>query len=68
MDIHTIIQELHEERERIDRVIRSIEAIVSRDENPVSGPKRRGRKTMSQEERRQVSQRMRKYWESRRKK
>lgn len=67
MDIHKIIQELYEERDRIDRVIKSIEALGG-DQELVFEPKRRGRKTMSQEERRQISQRMRKYWENRRKK
>ena len=68
MDIHRIIQELHEERERLDRVIKSIESFAGDEQEAPAPTKRRGRRTMSQEERRQVSQRMRKYWESRRKK
>jgi len=69
MDIFEIIQELREERERVDRVIRSLEALMNGEEPREEGaPMRRGRKSMGQEERLQVSQRMRKYWEQRRKK
>ena len=70
MDIFEIIQQLREERERVDRVIRSLEALMNGAE-PMEeeiSPKRRGRKSMSQDERLQVSQRMRKYWKQRRKK
>ena len=69
MDIHKIIQELHEERARLDQVIQSLESL-SGEENSTGENRveRRGRKSMSQAERLQVSQRMRKYWASRRNK
>ena len=71
MDINQIIAELHEERNRLDGVIRSLEALM---EDPdlnlgqLGAPGRRGRKSMSQDERKAFSQRMRKYWEERRRK
>ncbi|MCX7008657.1 MAG: hypothetical protein NTY53_15635, partial [Kiritimatiellaeota bacterium] len=64
------IQELYEERKRLDGAIAALESVleanaVSPGANP---PSRRGRKSMSREERLKVSQRMRKYWAARRKK
>ncbi len=68
MDLYNIIQQLYEERERIEQVIRSLEELLAEEAAQVeAAPKRRGRKSMSQEERREVSKRMRKYWEARRK-
>lgn len=68
MDLYKIIRELYEERNRLDEVIRSLEALVESGEGNGSSetPKRRGRRGMSQEERLEVSRRMRKYWEARR--
>jgi hypothetical protein len=63
MDLWKAIQELHRERQRLDRVIATLEAL-QRGEQPKS---KRGRKNMPAEERRRVSQRMREYWEARRK-
>ncbi len=68
MDVHEIIRQLYEERERVDHAIRSLEELLAKEASGDTARKRRGRKSMSQEERRQVSKRMRKYWEDRRKK
>jgi len=60
MDFWKALEELHAERERLSKMIASLEA--------VSGTGTRGRKSMSASERKQVSERMKQYWASRRKK
>ena len=68
MDIYKAIQDLHEEKRRLDRVIESLESVIRKGDSSVRAPsKRRGRKNMSEEERRIVSERMKKYWVMRRK-
>ena len=65
MDLSKTIAELYEEKTRLDRVIASLEQLG---ENPATiqiVSHRRGRKYMSPQERRQVSERMRKYWAGR---
>jgi len=65
MDLSKTIAELYEEKARLDRVIASLEQLR---ENPFPvtiAPSRRGRKFMSADERREVSERMRKYWAGR---
>ena len=67
MDLYNIIRQLHRERERLNRLIAVLENYLA--EGPAARfgpPKRRGRKTMPPEERRQVSNRMRAYWAKRR--
>lgn len=73
MDLYKAIRQLYDERERLDRVITSLEelqkaATVDAAAGPEPTVRRRGRKTMSAEERREVSERMRQYWANRRKK
>ena len=67
MDWYAAIHELHEEKKRLDRLIAALEAVENgtSPEN-ASGLARRGRKTMSAEERKQVSARMKRYWAGRR--
>jgi hypothetical protein len=70
MDLYEVIQELYAEREKLQRVIASLEDLqgaVGEDIPliPKSG-KRRGRKSMSDKERQIVSVRMKKYWSARR--
>ena len=69
MDLYKAIQDLYAEKEKLERVIASLEELQrSAGALPVM-PKqtnRRGRKSMSSEERQEVSARMKKYWESRR--
>ena len=70
MDLYKAIQQLYEEKERLERVIASLEEL-QRTAGFVptlpNGLKRRGRKSMDAAERLEVSERMKKYWESRRK-
>lgn len=67
MDLSKIIGELRRDKERLDGVIASLEGLpsVNRD-GTVPVRKRRGRKFMSPEERREVSARAKKYWANRR--
>lgn len=63
MDIWKALNELHSERQRLSNVIATLEALQKGESLT---PSRRGRKNMPQEERRVVSERMKKYWASRR--
>ena len=65
MDLQRAIRELHEEKEKIDAVIASLEQYLSANDGG-EVKKRRGRKSMSPEERKVVAERMRGYWASRR--
>jgi len=68
MDLYRAIRELYTEKERLDRVIASLEELVISGQ-PLPGepePKRRGRKGMGAEERKQVAERMRRYWAAKR--
>jgi hypothetical protein len=65
MDLSKTIAELYQEKTRLDRVIASLEQLGV-ESFPVSiATTRRGRKFMSPEERREVSERMRRYWAER---
>ncbi|HTS62113.1 MAG TPA: hypothetical protein VMH28_08810 [Candidatus Acidoferrales bacterium] len=69
MDLYKAIQELYAEKEKLERVIASLEELQRTGGSipPMPKPaKRRGRKSMSPSERQQVSERMRKYWAGRR--
>jgi hypothetical protein len=63
MDLYRAIEELYEEKRRVEQAIAALENHGSVAPAPT---RRRGRKSMNEEERKQVSERMRKYWESRR--
>jgi hypothetical protein len=71
MDLYKAIQDLYAEKEKLERVIASLEELQRTKGESLDAPartaKRRGRKSMSNVERLQVSQRMKKYWEKRRK-
>jgi len=71
MDLYKAIQDLYAEKEKLERVITSLEDLQRAagggiPPTPKIG-KRRGRKSMSADERQEVSARMKKYWASRRK-
>ena len=68
MDLYKTIRELLEERKRLDAIIARLEKMQAHEalQAEKRPAKRRGRKTMGEEERRQVSERMRRYWEARR--
>jgi len=70
MDLFKLIQDLNAEKERLERVIASLQDLqrpagLDIPPEPDSG-KRRGRRSMGSEERQEVSARMKKYWASRR--
>ena len=65
MDDRRILRELYAQRDNLDRVIKQLESLES-GSSVDGGPKRRGRKSMGPEERKIVSERIRKYWEARR--
>ena len=71
MDIASILQFLYAEKAKLDQAIADIEQLQRT--RSISLPlsrsrgKRHGRKSMGAEERKEVSQRMRKYWADRRK-
>ena len=70
MDLYKAIQDLYKEKEKLERVIASLEELQRAGGSVPELPKaakRRGRKSMSSNERQEVSERMRKYWASRRK-
>ena len=71
LDLHRVIQRLLEEKKRLDSVIASLEALTSEEArglvlSATPAPKQRGRRWMSAEERREVSERMARYWRNRR--
>ena len=65
MDVERTLRELYSEKKILDSAISSLEKRL-RNASVHRTPKRRGRKNMSVEERRAVSERMTRYWESRR--
>lgn len=65
-DIYSIIRELVDERNKLDRIIASIEQMILSGEQSPPGLKRRGRKSMDSAARKQVSERMKRYWANRR--
>jgi len=70
MDLYKAIQDLYAEKEKLERVIASLEELQrSASSVPVlpKGMRRRGRKSMDAAERQEVSERMKRYWASRRK-
>lgn len=64
MDLHRIIDELYKERQRLERIITTLEELNSK-ETVISIVKRRGRKFMAPADRKAVSVRMKRYWEAR---
>jgi ElaB/YqjD/DUF883 family membrane-anchored ribosome-binding protein len=73
MDLPKAIQELYAEKRRLEEAIASLEELLASKGGAASlhleqlrAKGRRGRKSMPPEERRKVSERMRKYWAQRR--
>jgi hypothetical protein len=72
MDLFEAIQKLYAEKESLLRAISALEALQASEAitaevtTVVENRSRRGRKSMNPEERQEVSQRMKKYWASRR--
>lgn len=71
MDLFKAIEDLYEEKRRLDEVIARLEALsLARDKGPAAAPepaRKRGRKSMSEEERAEVSARMKEFWAQKRK-
>jgi hypothetical protein len=68
MDLDKVIQKLYDERAKLDGIITSLEQLrqsASAVQKEVV-KKRRGRKFMNEEDRKEVSERMKKYWAARR--
>ena len=65
MDLNRAIRDLHEELEKLNEVIASLEQFQITGSIPA--PPHRGRKSMAEQERRIVSERMKNYWAGRRK-
>jgi seryl-tRNA synthetase len=69
MDLSKTIQDLYAEKEKLERVIASLEELqraADANSQVMGRSKRRGRKSMGSEERQEVSERMKKYWAGRR--
>lgn len=67
MELYRIIRELMQERDRLQRIIESLEQVKPAGKvrlRPVG--KRRGRKSMDRAARDEVSERMKRYWAQRR--
>jgi hypothetical protein len=69
VDLNEVIRGLREDKEKLERVIASLEELQAPSSSypNLGSGMRRGRKSMSVEERGEVSQRMKKYWANRRK-
>jgi hypothetical protein len=68
VNINKTIRELIEEKKRLDRVIGTLEEMQRNGRVEVVPPpqKKRGRKSMDERARQQVSERMKRYWQARR--
>jgi hypothetical protein len=68
MDLYETIQDLYAEKERLEKVIASLEALLGIGKPDLPKPRgaKRGRKSMSATEREEVSARMKSYWDRRR--
>lgn len=69
MDLYKAIQDLYAEKEKLERVIASLEELQRAGGSALllpRGGKRRGRKSMGAKERHEVSERMKRYWANRR--
>jgi hypothetical protein len=68
MDLYRIIRELVQERDRLQRIIESLEEMkpAGKLEGVRPAKKRRGRKSMDTAAREEVSERMKRYWAQRR--
>jgi hypothetical protein len=64
MDFWKALHELNAERQRLEKVIATLEALDAAGKKDAKS--RRGRKGMPEHERRIVSERMKQYWASRR--
>jgi len=66
MDLNATLLELRAQRDKLDAVIKQLEGLKN-GSGPVKPRSPRGRKSMGDSERREVSARMKRYWAKRRK-
>jgi|YelNatPaOPRAMG01_1025707.scaffolds.fasta_scaffold84818_2 hypothetical protein len=70
MDLYKAIRDLYAEKKRLDEVIMELEKLLEKKvdagEQAPTPSRKRIRKRMSAEQRRRVSERMKKYWADRR--
>jgi len=66
MDLNKAIRDLHEELKKLNVVIASLEQF--QDTGTIPMPRRRGRRSMDEQERKLVAERMRRYWAAQRSK
>jgi hypothetical protein len=67
MDLQETIRQLKMERDRVKSAIAALEEFLASGHSDAADlPKRRGRKQMPPQERKEVSERMKKYWADRR--
>jgi hypothetical protein len=66
VDLNKIIHDLRQEKAKLDQIIASLEELQSETGTPARPTSRRGRRFMGAEDRLEVSRRMKKYWENRR--
>ena len=70
MDLETLIRNLRRERQKLDEIIQAVEDLkfqqIAQAAMPKPVKKRRGRKSMGDLEREEVSKRMKAYWAKRR--
>lgn len=66
MDLSRIIHDLRVQKQEIERAIARLEQLQRSAHEGGPLPRRRGRKSMGPEERRKVSERIRKYWAAKR--
>jgi hypothetical protein len=66
VDLEQVLQDLRNRKALIEHAIAQMEDLLLREDGNTP-PKRRGRKFMDEQERLEVSSRMKAYWESRRK-
>jgi hypothetical protein len=68
VDLEKVLRDLRTRKALIEHAIAEMEDLLFRDgSNGARTQKRRGRKSMNEQERLQVSSRMKAYWENRRK-
>lgn len=67
MDVEKILNEMYEDRDKLQRIIDSLEELASthRQVQQQRVEKRPGRKSMNAAERQEVSARMKRYWQGR---